>query len=457
MRSAALPPGPVGHHLAGNVLDYKRDPLGYLTCCSREYGDIVRLRFLGRLTYLLSSPDYIEYVLVNNNRNFTKSRARYLHRFRQEMMLIGNSLLASEGEFWRRQRRLSQPAFHRQRINAYGEVMVSCTERMLATWRDGETCDVHQEMMSLLLEIVARTLFDAGIAGKTGEVKEALRRISKTLGGQGGGIQLQEGYYGMLLQFLGYLRFLKALRQLDKITYSIINERRSSGENSDDLLSTLLHFQDEDGNRMSDRQLRDEVVAMFFAGYETTANSLSWTWYLLSQHPEVETKLLAELQEVLGNRVPTVEDLHRLQYTKMVVKESMRLYPPVWSIGREALKECEIGGYQVPAGTQLLLAQWVVHRDPRYFDDPEVFSPGRWEDESAKGIPKYAYFPFGGGPHLCIGSSFAMMEATLVLATIAKKFQLKLVSEQQAIPQPSITLHPTGGLNMLIKERSPKR
>jgi cytochrome P450 len=455
MALAALPPGPEGHYLTGNLLVYKRDPLGFLTQCSWEYGDVVRLS-LSRPTYLLNHPDYIEYVLVKNNSNFTKNSSRYLHRYRQETIFIGNSLLTIEGEFWRRQRRLLQPAFHRQRINAYGEVMVSCTERMLATWEDGETRDIHQEMMGLLLEIVTKALFDTVLSGKSEEVMEAYEQVAKTFGGQGGGIQLQEGFRGILLRFLDYLRFCKEIRQLNKITYDAINERRNSSENTGDLLSMLLHFQDEDGNQMSDKQLRDEVVTMLFAGHETAANSLSWTWYLLSKHPEIETKLLEELQEVLGDRVPTAEDLPRLRYTEMVVKESMRLYPPVWNIGRRAKEECEIGGYHVPSGTQLFLSQWVMHRDPRYFEDPGVFSPDRWEDGFAKRIPKYAYFPFGGGPRQCIGSLFAMMEAILVLATIAKKFQPKLVSEQRMIPRPGVTLHPKGGIKMILKKRPPK-
>jgi len=326
---------------------------------------------------------------------------------------------------------------------------------MLATWQDGEVRDIHQEMMRLLLEIVTKALFDVAISGKSQEVMEAYERVAKTFGGQGGGIQLQEGFHGVLLRFLEYLRFCRAIRQLNKITYGVINERRGSSENTGDLLSMLLHFQDEDGNRMSDKQLRDEVVTMLFAGHETAANSLSWTWYLLSKHPKIEAKLFTELQEVLGDRGPTVEDLPRLRYTEMVVKESMRLYPPVWNIGREVKEESEIGGYHMPPGTQLFLSQWVVHRDPRYFETPEVFSPERWEDGLAKRIPRYAYFPFGGGPRQCIGKSFAMMETILVLATIAKKFQLKLVSEQRIIPRPGVTLHPGGGIKMRLKERSP--
>ena len=456
MTLTALPPGPEGHHLSGIALYFKRDPLGFLTRCAREYGDIVRLSFLGRPTYLLNHPDYIEEVLVKNNRNFSKNRSRFLQQFRQEMMIVGNSLLASEGEYWRRQRRLSQPAFHRQRIHAYGEVMVACTERRLANWQDGETYDIHQEMARLLLEIVAKAVLGTN-DDTSKEVEKAYGRIEETLGGPGPGIQVQEGYYGILLQFSRYLRFLSALRRLHMITYGIINERRSSSTDTGDLLSMLLHYQDEAGNRMSDKQLRDEVVGMFFAGYETTANALSWTWYLLSRHPEIETKLLEELQEVLGNRVPAAVDLPRLRYTGMVVKESMRLYPPAWNMSREAKQECEIGGYRVLPGTRLLMAQWVTHRDPRYFEDPEVFSPDRWDDGSAQRIPKYAYFPFGGGPRMCIGNALAMMQATLVLATMAKRSQLRLASEQQVVPQPSITLRPTGGLKMIFEERSFKR
>ena len=446
MALTTLPPGPKGHYMTGNLLDYARDPLGFLTRCSREYGDVVRLRFPGLPLYLLNHPDHAEHVLVKNNRNFIKSRY-----FRRELSFLGKGLLNSEGEFWRRQRRLAQPAFHRQRINAYGEVMVSYTERMLATWQDGEIRDVHQEMMRLLLDIVAKVLFDAEIA-KSEEVREALDQAIKRFDEQGS---------GMLLRFLlgnfptpTNLRFRKAVGRLDEIIYGIINERRSSGEDAGDLLSMLLHSRDEEGNRMSDKQLRDEVMTLLLAGHETNALALSWTWYLLSQHPEVESKLHEELQEVLADRAPTIEDLPRLRYTEMVLKESMRLYPPAWGISREALKECEIGGCRVPAGTQLFIVMWVLHRDPRYFEDPEMFDPDRWEDGSAKRVPKYAYLPFGTGPRLCIGSSFAMTEATLLLATIAKKFQLRAVAEQQRVgPQPSVTLRPKGGMRMILKER----
>lgn len=450
----ALPPGPEGRHLFGNTLDFKRDPLGFLTRCSREYGDVISLSFMGRPFCLLNHPDHIAHVLVRNNRNFKKRNPRYLQRLRQQKMLVGNSLLSSEGEFWHRQRQLVQPAFHRQRINAYGEVMHSCTERMLATWQDGETREIHQEMMRLSLGIVARTLFFDTEAGRIEKVKKALGQVAETFGGGGGGgIRVQEGAYGLLRQFVGYLRFRRALRRLDQITYEIIGERRILGNDTGDLLSMLMSFQDQEGNRISDKQLRDEMVALFFAGHETTAIALSWTFYLLSQHPEVETKLLAELQQVLGDRTPTVEDVPPLRYTEMVLRESMRLFPPVWRIGRKVEEDCEIGGYWVPAGTRLIVSQWVTHRDPRFFEEPALFNPDRWEEGFVERLPRYAYLPFGGGPRRCIGSSFAMMQSALVLATVAKRFRLELTSGQRVIPQPSITLRPKGGVEMILKKR----
>lgn len=444
MARATLPPGPRGHYLFNNKLDYARDPLGFATRCSREYGDVVRLRFLTKQTYLLNHPDHIEYVLVKNNRNFVKPQGRFLRGKSRDEKFFGQGLLHSQGESWRRQRRRAQPAFQRQRIKAYGETMVSCTEQMLTTWRDGETRDVYEEMVRLLTQIVAEIFFDAEIAGKSEEMRKALQRVAKTFD--------ERGNRG-LFRSAGASRFREANRRLDKLIYGIINERRTSGKDTGDLLSTLLNFRDEDGSGISDEQLRSEMVTMFFAGSETTALTLSWAWYLLSQNPEAETKLLAELYEVSGDRAPTAEDLPRLQYTEMVVKESMRLYPPVWDIKRQAVEECEIGGYYVPAGTQLFMSQWVVHRDPRYFEDPEMFDPDRWEDGFAERIPRYAYFPFGGGPRLCIGASLAMMQATLLLATIAKKFRFELVSGHQAIPQPSIALRPEGGMSMVLEKR----
>ena len=441
-----LPPGPRGRLPTGNLLDYTRDHLGFLTRCAREYGDVVGLRFVNVPVYLLNHPDYVEYVLVRNNRNFIKSRGE-----RKSLGFLGNGLLTSEDSFWRRQRRLAQPAFHRERISAYGEVMVECTGGMISGWQDGETRDVHRDMMRLTLEIVASTLFGVPLgSAEFEEVGDVLATISQRFTGRGGVFfQVPEK-----VPTPGNLRFRRAVRMLDALIYRIIQDRRARGEDVGDLLSMLLAVRDEEtGEGMTDLQLRDETMTVFLAGHETTANALSWTWLLLSGHPEVESRLQEELREVLAGRPPTVDDLPRLRYTDMVVKESMRLYPPAWAFGREALADCEIGGYHVPAGTQLIMSQWVMHRDPRYYEEPSKFRPERWGGDSTEGLPKYAYFPFGGGPRLCIGQSFAKMEAVLLLATIAQQFRLRSTPGEQIVPQPSITLRPKNGMRMVLEKR----
>ena len=445
-----LPPGPKGYPLLGNMLGYARDPLGFLRRCSREYGDVVRLRFPGTLAYLLTHPDHVEQVLVKNNRNFIKDRYT-----RTELSVLGNGLLINEGHSWRRQRRLAQPAFHRRRVEAYGETMVGFAERLLEGWQDGEIRDVHREMMRLTLEIVAKTLLDADIAREAEGVGEALGEIMNYFSDEGSGSFLR-----MLPESVpipAKLRYRRAVRRLDGIIYSIIDERRRSGADTGDLLSMLLHAEDEDGNRMDPKQLRDEVMTVVLAGHETTAIALSWTFYLLGENPDIEAKLTAELEEVLDRRAPSVRDLPRLRYADAVIKESMRLYPPAWAIGREALADCEIGGYHVPTKTQMFISQHVTHRDPRFFDDPDAFDPSRWHDGRTEDLPAYAYFPFGGGPRLCIGTNFARMEAVLLLATVAREFRLEPVTGDPPVPQPSITLRPRGGITMRLSKRRAAR
>ena len=305
-------------------------------------------------------------------------------------------------------------------------------------------------MAPLTLDIVAKTLFGTLLTVEFEEVGAALETIAQRFTGRGGVLfHLPEK-----IPTPANLRFRRAARSLDGVIYRIIEGRRASGERNGDLLSMLLEVRDEEtGERMSNRQLRDEVMTIFLAGHETTANALSWTWYLLAKHPEIEARLLKELSEVLEGRAPTVGDLPRLRYTDMVLKESMRLYPPAWAFGREAVEDCEIGGYHVPAGTQLIMSQWVMHRDPRYHERAEEFRPERWADGTTEMLPPYAYFPFGGGPRLCIGRSFARMEAILLLATMARRFRLRLAQELPVEPQPSITLRPSNGLRMVLTRR----
>ena len=438
-----LPPGPKGHFLIGNFPLGSRDPLAAITRWAREYGDIFYYHFLHFPIYFLSHPDYIETVLVTENRKFIKGRGLEANR-----LLFGDGLLTSEGESWRRQRRLSQPAFHRERMASYAGIMLTHVERMLSGWSDGETQDIHQDMMQVTLAIAAEALFHADVAGLTHKVSAALNAIMR---------RNRRGT--MLLPVVrslptpGHLRYLQAIRQLDDIVYGIISERRRNGHDAGDLLSLLLQAQDEDGRRMTDHQLRDEVITLLLAGHETTAVAMSWTWALLSQHPEVEGNLVAELRAVLTGRPPRVDDLPRLVYTESVLKESMRLYPPAWSVVRRAREEFEVGGYRIPAGASVIVSQWVVHRDPRFYDQPERFRPERWLDGPPHNLPKFAYFPFGGGPRICIGASFAIMEATILLATIAQRFALRLVPGQLLEPLPSITLRPRHGVQVVLHRR----
>jgi len=444
MQQQLYPPGPRGQFYIGNLRDLRNRPLELMQECVEEYGDIAHLRVANIHIYVLNHPDLVEEVLVTSNRNFIKPRL-----LRDTAEVFGRGLLVSDGEFWLRQRRLMAPAFHRQRIASYATVMTGYTERMLDRWEDGRELDIHAEMMRVTLEIVTKALFGADVT------TEDAKRVGHALE-----IMLERFVDRIsILQFLQQLplprnlRFRRALATLDAIIYRIIVARRRSGELGDDLLSMLLAAQDDDGTTMSDRQVRDETVTLFLAGHETTAVSLSWTFLLLSQNPHVDTALAEELRRVLGDRAPTLEDLPALTYTAQVVKESMRIYPPAWRVGREAIEECEIGGYRIPAGSQLIMSQWMLHRDARYFDEPLAFRPERWTAELESALPKYAYFPFGGGPRRCIGDQFAVMEATLLLATIARSWRVDVDTEQTIDYWPSITLRPRHGLRAVLRRR----
>ena len=344
---------------------------------------------------------------------------------------------------------MSQPAFHRDRLAVYAQAMVSYAERMMDNWREGEIRDVHRDMMRLTLEILTNTLFDTDVARDAEDFAAALEIVMDRFAPQGSLVRILDNY----LPTLGWIRFQKAVRRLDEIIYRMTAKRRNRNEDRGDLLSMLLSARDDDGSGMTDQQLRDETLTLILAGHETTALALSWAWYLLAQHPKVEAKLVEELQSMLGGRPPAISDLPRLRYAESIIKESMRLYPPVWNIGRQAVSDTEIGGYCVPAGTQVYLSQWAVHRDPRYYDNPEEFNPGRWTDGLEKRLPKYAYFPFGGGPRLCIGNSFAMMEAVMLLASIAQRFQLVIAPSHTVTAWPSLTLRPKHGIKVVLNKR----
>jgi len=441
-----LPPGPKGVPLFGNVFEPRGDSIGYLTRCAREFGDIVFFRFLGVPACFVNRPDYIESVLVTQNNNFVKSKD-----YRAMRRVLGNGLLLSEGEFWRRQRKLIQPAFHQERIAAYADIMTGYTQRMLASWSDGQTLDIHAAMMHLTLGIVAKTLFDADVSHEAEDVDAALTVLM--------GKFLRQAGLALLLPTwvpLPTSQLLKrAVGRLDKVIYGIIEQRRASGQMSGDLLSVFLQAHDDEGVGMTDRQLHDEIMTLFLAGHETTANVLSWTWFLLGQNPEVEKNLVEELRRVLGGRVPTPADLPQLVYIDTVLRESMRLYPPVWVIGRRALAPFRLGEYELPADTNILISQLIMHKDTRYFSEPERFNPDRWSanDSHAASSPRFAYFPFGGGPRVCIGAGFAMMEAVLLLATIAQQFRIQIAPGQKVKMQPTVTLRPRNGIPVTLKRQ----
>jgi cytochrome P450 len=444
MTSLVRPPGPKSRGIIGNFPMGSRNPLGLYTQWARQYGDIVYYRFLSRHIYFLNSPDLVKYALLTNYQNFIKGDALRLNR-----RIFGNGLLTNEGDSWLQQRRLIQPAFHRSKIESYGDTMVRFTERMIAGWQNGEVRDIHREMMRLGLKIVAKVLFNVEITAETERVSMALNTVQEL---SSGGRMLLPPIF-RLLPTADNLRYQRAVRELDDVVYGLIRDRRASGQAADDLLYALLQVKDEGGRPMPDEQLRDEVMTLLLAGHETTAVSLSWTWYLLAQNPDVEKKLWSELRQVLNGRNPGIQDLDELRYTDRVVKEAMRLYPPVWAVVRTCVKECEIGAHQVPVGATVLMSQWVMHRDPRFYDDPDRFDPDRWLEERAKRIPKFAYLPFGGGPRTCIGSSFATMEAVLVLATIAQRYQIRVSQNYPVEPLPTMTLRPSHGIKVVLTRR----
>ena len=446
MPTLLRPPGPKDRGLIGNFPMGTKDPLGTFTAWAHSFGDIFHYRFLHRHIYFLNHPDLIKEVLVAQAPNFRKGDAVRVNR-----RIFGNGLLSNEGASWLEHRRLIQPTFHRTRMDTYAATMVSYTQRMFETWNPGEVRDIHEDMMHLTLEIVCMALFNIEVATYGDRIAVALNTL----------MQLSAGGRILLPEFLRRIptptnrRYDRATQDLDDVVYSIIRNRQDTPQaGSHDLLSALLAARYEDGSSMSLQQLRDEVMTLLLAGHETTAVSLSWIWLLLSQNPDAEHQLWSEIETVLGGRPPRVDDVPKLCFTERVVKEAMRLYPPAWAIVRTTVNATELGGYTLPVGSTAIMSQWVTHRDPRFYDEPEQFRPDRWLDERSKSLPRFAYFPFGGGPRICIGASFAMTEAVLVLATIAQKWQLQLASSTAPLPVPGITLRPRGGVKVYVLPRA---
>lgn len=445
VQTSNLPPTVKADLFGGHFLTFRRDPTGFLQKLSK-LGDVTVCKMGNVPGYLLNHPDLIRDLLVTNQAKFIKGRA-----LQRAKGLLGEGLLTSEREFHLRQRRMIQPAFHRQRVAGYAESMIEFSERLSGEWRGGEVRDIDKEMMRLTLWIVGKTLFSANVEDETAQVGEAMTTIVSM-------------FNFMLFPFSEILeklplppikRLKHARKTLDEVIYKIIDERRKSGEDAGDLLSMLLLAQDEEtGGAMTDKQVRDECLTLFLAGHETTANALVWTFYLLSQNPEAERKFHRELDEVLGDAALTPDDYPRLKYTEAVLAESMRLFPPAWTVGRLAIEEHEFGGFRIAPKSLILASQFIMHRDRRFWNEPDEFVPERWETLSIKEAGnRFIYFPFSKGVRNCIGESFAWMESVLLLANLGRRWKLSLLPEQKIAVNAMITLRPKFGMKMRIESR----
>ncbi len=440
-----VPPTVKADLFGGHFRSFRKSPIEFLTKLSK-LGDVSAFRVGKVPAFLVNHPELIRDLLVTNHQKFFKGRA-----LQRAKGLLGEGLLTSEKEFHLRQRRMIQPAFHRARIAEYAKAMIEFSDQLSGEWRDGDVCDIDREMMRLTLNIVGKTLFNANVETDAAEVGAAMNTIVSM-------------FNFMLFPFseileklpLPPVKRLKRARQiLDEVIYKIINERRASGEDTGDLLSMLLLAQDEEtGGAMTDKQVRDECLTLFLAGHETTANALVWTFYLLSQNPEAEQKFHAELDAVLSDNSLSPEDYPRLKYTEAVLAESMRMFPPAWTIGRLATENHEFRNFQVPAKSLVLASQFVMHRDARFWENPEQFTPERWEKISIKEAGnKFIYFPFSKGVRSCVGEQFAWMEGVLLLANLSRKWKLSLMPEQRIAKHAMITLRPKYGMRMRIFKR----
>lgn len=445
---SAFPPGPKTQPIFGNLLEFIRNQPLYLQKMQRIYGEMATIHIGKAPVVLLFRPEYVRYLLTENPRNFTSIQSRD-GNLRET---LGEGLLTIEGDAHRQQRRMVQPAFHRKRVEGYAKDMVRYTQEMLDTWHAGEELDMARAMQALTLRIVGKSLFNVE---QTDVINELGIHFTQMIESR---MSILERLFNLKinLPFTGYGKRMAAKRHIDRFIYHLIAERRATGNDSGDVLSMLLAAQEGEADkesqaRLSDSQVRDHVMTFVAAGHETTANALTWTFYLLAQYPEVCEKLVAELHSVLAGRAPTMHDLAHLPYTEWVLNESMRLYPPAWTIGRRAINEFELNGYRFPANTTFMMSQWVIQRMPELWGDAENFRPERWNPQQSEQPMQWSYFPFGGGPRICIGMPFAQMEAKLLLATILQRYTPRMVPGFQVELLPLVTLRPKHGMRMIIE------
>lgn len=445
MSTLTYPPGPKTWHPLGQVFAFKNDLIGLLMNTTRRYGDIAYINMAGRPLILINDPDLIKDVTVTDHRNFIKSRALRLMK-----RLLGNGLITSEGEFHRDQQKMMQPSFRRDRIEAYARVMIEDTVRCRDSWRADQTYDIYQEMTKLSLGIATKTLFHSDVDGEAQELGECLTVAMKLF-------ERSANPMAEVLEKLplpSNIAFRKAKRRLDATVRRMIDERRADGHDRGDLLSTIIAAQsDETGAYMTDQQVLDEVITLFVGGHETTALSLTWTWYLLSQNPEAADRMYHEIDHVLKGNPPRPLDLMNLDFTRRVFAEALRLYPPIYILAREALEDYPLREYTAHKGTAVVFSPYVMHRNPKYWDDPERFDPDRFTPEQEASRPKFAYIPFGAGPRGCIGEHFARMEGTMALAIIAQRWRLEHEPGHRVALEPLLSLRPKYGMKMIARER----
>jgi cytochrome P450 len=429
----------------GYYYRFYRDSIGTVRERFESYGDIYYAPSDGVGLYVLKHPEHIWQVLVRDGTKYSKKHTAFAMLER----VLGQGLLNTDGEVWRRQRRMIQPAFNKKRLAMYADVMVDEAQRCAASWYPGQVRDLSREMMELTLRVVCRTLFSHDVRGQTDAVSGAMDALRSV----GAAPDFLPSWMPSPIRS----RSENAVAELDAIIYQLIRERRASTEEGEvpDLLQMLLDVVDEegDGGRLDDKEIRDQLVTLFLAGHETTSHALTWTWYLLSQNPEAEAKLHAELERVLAGRAPNFDDLDSLPYTGQVFDEAMRIYPPVYSLARCAEEDTEIGDYSVPKGSEVVTWIYMTHHDPRWFPEPERFRPERFEPAAVAQRHKLSYMPFGAGARACIGKHFALVEAKLIIATLAQRFRFELMADQQIALEPRITLAPKHGMRMSLRPR----
>ncbi|MFN2601978.1 MAG: cytochrome P450 [Gemmatimonadaceae bacterium] len=444
MTGTAALAGPRGRLLTGNLHEFAESPLEFLTRVAREHGPVARLRFGRRRALLLNDPALIEEVMVTRRASFVKSAP-----LRAQRRLFGNGLLTNEGDSWLRQRRLAQPAFHRDKLAIYANVIVEQASAFVDSLPVGGFAEIHDRLKSFTISVVSTSLFGGEIAHRAGALGVALEDTMNRYASRRGIARFTPDWFPIPVN----TAYREGVSAIEETVLEIISSRRKDTASRNDLLSILMEARYENGEAMSDRQLRDEAVTLFLGGIDTPALALTWCWYLLSQNPDVEQKMFEEIDSLIGTRPANFSDIPRLCYTEMVVKEAMRLFPPAWLLSRDAVESVTIGNVTIAPGTSVLISQWVTHRDPAFFPDPLRFDPNRWRNGATDDLPKFAYFPFGGGPRGCIGSSFAMTEMILSLVTIGQRLKFRLAEGARVVPQASMTLRPKSGMKVRIEPR----